>query len=103
MTDHAQQRREDICEPAVLIHSALSQQLDIAHTAGKIAGPPDAVWIGWIDLDPSRVRLRVRQRKLRERFGPEIEAGHFVNVLLAEPNDPALRVSLHRIDAGIFG
>src|SRR5439155_12484170 len=75
--------------------TALLQQLDVTHAARKIARPPDAVRIVWVDLNSSRIRLRVCQREFRERFSFRIEAGHFIHVLFAKPNQRAFGISLH--------
>src|SRR6266705_1426378 len=75
--------------------TALLQQLDVTHAAREIARPPDAVRIVWVNLNSSRIRLRVCQRKFRECFSFRIEAGHFIHVLFAKPNQRAFGISLH--------
>ena len=84
-------------EPAILL-----QEFNVAHPSRQVSRPPDAVRIVRIDFDPARIRLGARQRKLRELFRLGIEASHLVDMLLAEPNQIALRISLDRIDARVL-
>src|ERR1700692_1215567 len=46
----------------------LVEALNVAQMARGVTRPPDAVRVGWIELDPSRIRLHDRQRELRPRF-----------------------------------
>src|SRR5262245_51960335 len=81
----------------------LVQQFEVTDTARGVTRPPDAVGMVRVNINSSVVLLRVRQRKLRECLGYGIEAGDLVDVLFAEPKQFALWISLHGIDAGIFG
>src|SRR3989442_14596517 len=79
------------------------QQLYVTDAARSIPGPPDAVGLVRVNINPSMIRLRIRQRKFGERLGFGIEPGDLVHVLFAKPKQFALWISLHRVDAGIFG
>src|SRR5262249_6893665 len=71
-------------EPAVrhcASRALLIQHLDVAEMARGVARPPDPVRVGWIDVDPSRIRLHDRQRELSPRFRLRIEAGDLVRSL----------------------
>src|SRR3979490_2459934 len=81
----------------------LVEQLDVAQMARGVARPPDAVRVGWIQLDPSRIRLHDRQRELRPRFRLGIEAGDFVRRLLGQPKHLVLWSGDHVIGAVVRG
>src|SRR5262245_57312340 len=78
------------------------EQFEKTDAARGIPGPPDPVGVGRININPSVIRLCVRQRKLRESSGFGIEPGDLVDVLFAKPNEFAPWISLYRIHAGIF-
>src|SRR5215471_2832380 len=64
----------------------LFEQLDVAEMRRSVARPPDAVRVGRIELDASRIRLDDRQRELRPHSGCGIEAGDLVGRLLGHPD-----------------
>ena len=49
------------------------------------------------------ILFRVSQREFRKGSSRGIEPGDLISVLLAEPNQFALRVALNGIHAGVFG
>ena len=57
------------------------EHLDVTQMARGVARPPDAVRVGWIEFNPSRIRLHDRQREFGPRFRLGIEAGNFVRRL----------------------
>src|ERR1019366_4831393 len=81
----------------------LVEQLDVAQMARGVARPPDAVRVGWIQLNPPRIRLGDRQRELRPRFRLGIEAGDLVRRLLGHPNHLVLWIGDREICAIIRG
>jgi IS5 family transposase len=62
------------CPASVL----LVEHLDVAQMGRGVARPPDAVRVGRIDFNPSRVRLHDRQRVFRPHVRRGIEAGDLV-------------------------
>jgi hypothetical protein len=64
----------------------LVEHLNVTQMARGVARPPDAVRVGRIELDPSRIRLDDRQREFRPGFRLGIEAGDFVRRLFGQPD-----------------
>src|SRR6267154_2962819 len=87
---------------ARLSNALLVQHLDIAEMARGVAGPPDAVRIGWIEVDPSGIRLYDRQRELGPGFRLGIEAGDLVRGLQCHPDHLVLRIGDHVVGAIVF-
>src|SRR6185295_6541144 len=64
---------------------------------------PDAVRVGRVKLDPSRVRLDDRQRELGPGSRRRIEAGDLVRRLLGQPNHLRPRIGNRDIRAVVLG
>src|SRR5207253_11200852 len=60
---------------------------------------PDAVRVRWIDLDSAMILFGISQREFCKSPSRGIETGNQIRVLLAKPNQFALRVALDR-DSG---
>src|SRR5438105_3759262 len=75
----------------------LFHQFDVTDPAGGIPGPPDAVRIARIDLDPAMIFFRVSERELCEGLRRRIETRDLIGMLLAEPDQFAFRIALHGI------
>src|SRR6266576_193824 len=71
--------------------------------ARSVARPPDAVRVGWIELNPSRIRFRDRQRELRPGLRLGIEAGDLVRGLFGHPNHLAPCIGDREIHATALG
>src|SRR5207247_7107120 len=82
-----------------LAPSLLRQNLHEADAARDIAAKEDAVWVGRIDVNAPRVGFSLGQREFHPLFGPGVETGDLVNLMLADPDITLLLVHHHRIVA----
>src|SRR4051794_36907231 len=71
--------------------------------ARRIARPPDAVRVGWVYFNPSRIRLHDRQRELHPRLRLWIEAGDLVRRLFAQPDHLRLWIGDREVGAIVLG
>src|SRR5467141_1430689 len=79
--------------------TALRKQFDVADAVRGVAAEEDAVRIGRIDVDTTRILLRIGQREFRELVLCRIKAEDLVDLLCADPDELVLFVGNDRIHA----
>src|SRR6266566_3704269 len=89
------------CESFALVRIRF-EQFDVTYPARSIPGPPDAVRIARIDLDPAMILFCVSERELCKGPSRRIEARNLIGMLLAEPNQFAFRIALDGIHPGVL-
>ena len=90
---------EGVCLTKPAVRSGrLREQFDVAHAARQVSGPPDAVGIVLIHVNPAVILFGGCQGELHEGLRGGIEAGDLVaRYLFAEGETDALMATLGRL------